>query len=98
MPLADSEQTPDIKWQGQEQYERVSANLTACSCLNKFIIQEDWSFDMECWYSTIEEEMDAPCITPYRNAPFSMSFFIVVPNKEFEVFLGISGKRELWST
>jgi len=73
--------------------DRVLAILTCWP--PKFCHPEDRAFHAEYLYSTIEEEMDALCVTPNRDAPLGISFFSVNPNEEFETLLGVSCTREV---
>jgi len=71
----------------------VCAILIARARLHIFIIQHDRPFGYS--YASVEEEMDHLCITTHKDAPYGMSFLPVVPNKEFEVYGGISYTREV---
>ncbi len=74
--------------------DRVSTILNACTSLYNFIIHEDRPFDVDYIFATVEEEMEALCITPNRDAPLGMSFLPVVLDDEFEAFPVISHTRE----
>jgi len=63
-----------------------------CAWLHSFIIQEDRQFDKH--FCSVEEEIVGMNLSPDPIAPLEMSYLLVVPDKTFEVYPGVSHTRE----
>ena len=64
----------------------------ACAILHNFIIQEERTFGKAL--VSAKEEMEQLGISPYKNAPFGMSYLPVLPTDEFKMYDNISFTRE----